>query len=44
VNCATLVVVDDDKARAAPASVRRPREAFGAEGVKPSLAMIEEIP
>jgi nitrogen regulatory protein PII len=43
VNCGTLVVVEDDQARAVMESVRRLRETFGSEGVKAFLWTIEEI-
>lgn len=43
VNCGTLVVAEDNQARAVMACVRRMRETFGAEGVKAFLWTIEEM-
>jgi nitrogen regulatory protein PII len=43
VNCGTLVVVEDDRARSVMESIRRMRENFGPEGVKAFLWTIEEI-
>ncbi len=42
-NCGTLVVVDDDRARAAMDAVRRLRQTLGAEGIKAFLWQMEEI-
>jgi hypothetical protein len=43
VNCGTLVVVDDDRARAVMDRVRRMRQTLGSEGVKAFLWEIQEI-
>jgi nitrogen regulatory protein PII len=43
VNCGTLVVVADDRARAAMDAVRQLRETLGSEGIKAFLWPIEEI-
>lgn len=43
VNCGTLVVVDDDKARAAMNAVRKLRQTLGSEGIKAFLWRMEEI-
>ncbi len=43
VNCGTLVVVEDEQARAVMEHIRRMRETFGTEGVKAFLWTIEEI-
>jgi len=43
VNCGTLVVVEDDKARAVMDAVRRMRQTPGSEGVKAFLWEIEDI-
>ncbi len=43
VNCGTLVVVEDDKARAVMDSVRNMRQTLGSEGVKAFLWEIQEI-
>ena len=43
VNCGTLVVVEDDKARAVMDSVRNMRQTLGSEGVKAFLWEIQQI-
>lgn len=43
VNCGTLAVVEDDKARAAMDSVRKMRQIYGSEGVKAFLWEIQDI-
>jgi nitrogen regulatory protein PII len=43
VNSATLVVVEEDKARAAMDGVRRMRQTYGSEGVKAFLWEIQDI-
>lgn len=43
VNCATLIVVEDDQARAAMDAVRRMRQTLGSEGIKAFLWEIQEI-
>lgn len=43
VNCGTLVVVEDDKARAAMDAVRRMRQTYGSEGLKAFLWEIQDI-
>jgi nitrogen regulatory protein PII len=43
VNSATLVVLEDDKARSAMDSVRRMRQTYGLEGVKAFLWEIQDI-
>lgn len=43
VNCGTLVVVEDDQARAVMDRVRKMRQTLGSEGVKAFLWEIREI-
>ncbi len=43
VNCGTLVVVEDDQARAVMDGVRKMRQTLGSEGVKAFLWEIREI-
>jgi hypothetical protein len=43
INYGTLVVVEEDKARAAMDSVRKMRQAYGSEGVKAFLWEIQDI-
>jgi len=43
VNCGTLIVVDDDRARAAMDGIRKMRQTLGSEGVKAFLWEIQEI-